>query len=68
MNLFEIREKYRLLRFKKKIKSKELAKVLGVVESQISNFEHGRNGMSEKKLLQYMNYIDNTKTYGGETL
>lgn len=54
----EIREKYRLLRFQKKIKSKDLARLLGVGTSQISNYEHGRNGMSEERLTQYMNYID----------
>jgi transcriptional regulator with XRE-family HTH domain len=57
--MMEIREKYRILRFQKKIRFKELAGFMGCSVSQVSNFENGYSGLSYDKLVKYMHYIDN---------
>lgn len=55
----DIRETYRVKRFEKRIRIKELAKHIGCSASQISNFENGHNNFGYDKLMKYVNYIDN---------
>ncbi|AJS60002.1 helix-turn-helix domain-containing protein [Paenibacillus sp. IHBB 10380] len=65
----EIREKYRILRFKKKIRFKELAKYMGCSVSQVSNFENAHSGLSYDKLVKYMQFIDeHNKEMDGEVV
>jgi transcriptional regulator with XRE-family HTH domain len=62
----EIREKYRILRFQKKIRFKELAGFMGCSVSQISNFENNHSGLSYDKLIKYMQYIDEHNNEKGD--
>ncbi len=55
------REEYLVKRRRKKIKHTDIASHIGCSQSLISHFELGTSGMSEDKIIKYINYIDNKK-------
>ncbi|MBD8006268.1 helix-turn-helix domain-containing protein [Bacillus sp. Sa1BUA2] len=54
----DLREKYLLLRRKKKITAKEIAKYIRCSASLISRYETGDCGMMPDKVKAYREYID----------
>ncbi|WP_225221047.1 helix-turn-helix domain-containing protein [Bacillus norwichensis] len=56
--MIDLREKYLLLRRKKKITAKEIAKYIRCSASLISRYETGDCGMMPDKVKAYREYID----------
>jgi transcriptional regulator with XRE-family HTH domain len=55
---YSIKEEYRAKRLKNRIRIREISELLGCTNGLISNWENGRGYMSEEKIRQYKEYID----------
>ncbi|EHL78972.1 helix-turn-helix domain-containing protein [Bacillus smithii] len=58
MNI-KLRDEYHLLRRKKGIKLKDLAKYVGCSIALLSKYESGKSGMKKEKVELYREFIDN---------
>ncbi|NEZ45457.1 helix-turn-helix domain-containing protein [Paenibacillus alvei] len=52
-----LKEEYRLMRIKKRIKLREIAEYVGCELSHVSNWERGKVNFSKKRLQKYIEFV-----------